>query len=134
MSVLTDLATRLDDKNVGTLNTTIFRGRLPDEPDAVIALQTYDRDESRIRGVEYLAADERFNVQVTVRSLNQAAAETLADSAWDAIQFRHKVLSSGLTYQYARCPSKPAFIGVDERGRHLITFNVEVRRLRKTGL
>lgn len=134
MSVLTDLATLLDDEGVGTLDTTIFRGRLPDEPDECIALQTYSRDDSRIRGLEYLAADERFNIQVMTRSLYQGAAETLADQAWDAIQFRHETLTSGKLYQYARCPRKPAFIGVDDRGRHLVSFDVEVRRLRSTGL
>lgn len=134
MSVLTDLATLLDDEGVGTLNTNIFRGVLPDEPDQCLALQTYSRDDSRIRGVQYLPADERFNIQVTVRAEFQGAADTLADTAWDAIQFRHKTLSSGALYQYARCPRKPAFIGVDDRGRPLLTFDVEVRRLRSADL
>ena len=134
MSVLTDLATLLQNQGVGTLDTTIFRGRRPDEPDQCITLQTYAGDASRIRGVDYLAADERFNVQVSVRSQYQGAAETLANTAWDAIQFRYETLTSGQYYAYARCPRKPAFIGVDERDRALVTFDVEVRALRSTGL
>lgn len=134
MSVLTDLATRLDDAGVGVLNTTIFRGRMPDEPDACISLNTYAGDASRIRNVSYLAADERFNVQVLTRSLYQGAAETLADAAWDAIQLRNTVLTSGRTYAHVRCVSKPAFLEIDERERHVMVFNVEVRRLRTTGL
>ena len=134
MSVLTDLATRLDTEGVGTLNTDIFRGRLPDEPDECIALQTYAGDPSRIRNDEYLAADERLNVQVLVRSLYQGAAETLAATAWDAAQFRSETLTSGRFYPYSRAAQYPAYLGVDDRGRHLMVFNLEVRRLRSTGL
>lgn len=134
MSVLTDLATVIDDAAVATLDTNLFRGRLPDEPDECLALQTYAGDPSRIRSDDYLAADERFNVQVTARSLYQGAAETLAINAWNAVQFRNETLASGAFYPYARCPRQPAFIGVDDRGRNLVTFDIEVRRLRSDGL
>lgn len=134
MSVLTDLATRLDDAGVGTLDETIFRGRIPDEPDQCLALQTYAGDVPRIRNDEYLAADERLNVQIVARSLYQGAAETLANSAWDAIQFRSETLTSGRFYPYVRAVQLPSFLEVDERGRHVMVFNVEVRRLRSTGL
>lgn len=134
MSVLTDLATRLDDASVGTLDTTIFRGRFPDEPNECIALQTFAGDPSRIRSNTYRAADERYNVQVLIRSQYQAAAETLANNAWDAIQGRSLTLTSGRFYPYVRAPQTPAFVGVDDRGRHIMVFDVEVRRLRSTGL
>jgi len=134
MSVLTDLATRLDDAGVATLNTDLFRGRMPDEPSLAVAVQTYARDNSRLRDPDYLAADERFNVQVMARADNQAAAETLAEGAWDAVQFRSETLTSGRFYPYARAPRYPAYVGVDERGRHLVAFDLEVRRLRSAGL
>jgi hypothetical protein len=75
-----------------------------------------------------------MSVQVLARSLYQGAAETLAESAFDAIQFRSETLASGRFYPYVRAPRFPAYVGVDERGRHLVTFDVEVRRLRATGL
>jgi len=134
MSVLTDLAQRLEDEGVGTVGTDIFRGRTPDDPDELLRVQTFDGVDSRIRNDEYLPADERMSVQVLARSLYQGAAEALAESAFDAIQFRSATLASGRFYPYARAPRYPAYIGVDERGRHLVTFDVEVRRLRDTGL
>jgi len=134
MSVLNDLAVRLQTRGVGTIGTDIFRGRTPDEPDQLVRVQTFDGVNSRIRNDEYLPADERMSVQVLARSLYQGAAETLAESAFDAIQFRSETLTSGRFYPYARAPRYPAYIGVDERGRHLVTFDVEVRRLRDTGL
>ncbi len=134
MSVLTDLAQRLEDQGVGTVGTDIFRGRTPDEPDQLLRVQTFDGVNSRIRNDEYLPADERMSVQVLARSLYQGAAETLAEQAFDAIQFRSETLTSGRFYPYARAPRFPAYIGVDERGRHLVTFDVEVRRLRDSGL
>jgi hypothetical protein len=134
MSVLTDLAQRLEDEGVGTVGTNIFRGRTPDDPDELVRVQTFDGADSRIRNDEYLPADERMSVQVLARSLYQGAAETLAESAFDAIQFRSETLASGRFYPYVRAPRFPAYVGVDERGRHLVTFDVEVRRLRATGL
>ena len=42
MSVLTDLAQRLEDEGVGTVGTDIFRGRTPDDPDELLRVQTFD--------------------------------------------------------------------------------------------
>lgn len=130
MSILTDIATRIDDQGAATLNTNLFRGRMPDEPDECVSLQTFSGDESRIRDADYLAADERANVQVMVRSLYQGAAETLAEAVWDAAQFRSETLTSGRFYPYVRAPQFPSYLGVDDRGRHMLVFTLEVRRLR----
>lgn len=132
MSVLTDLATRLQDAGVGTLNIDVFRGRMPDEPTLAVTVQTYARDNSRLRDADYLAADERLNVQIMARGDNQAAAEALAESAWDAVQGRSLTLTSGRFYPYVRAPRYPAYVGVDERGRHMVSFDLEVRRLRSS--
>ena len=134
MSVLTDIATRMVDDGFGTLNTNLFRGRLPDEPDELTVLQTYLSQTPRIRNNDYLAADERFNLQVLTRSASQAAAETRALNAYNAIQFRNETLDSGRFYAYCRAIQMPAYLDVDDRGRHLVVFNVEVRRLRSSGL
>lgn len=134
MSVLTDLAQRLVDGSVGTLwngsTGTIVRGRRIDDPgDTGIFLQTYPGDASRLRNDSNLAADERLNVQVTVRDSNQAAAETLALSAWNAIQGNRLTINSN-RYAHIRAVQFPAYLGVDERDRPLVVFNVEVRRHR----
>ncbi len=134
MSVLTDIATHMVDNGFGTLNTNLFRGRLPDEPDELTVIQTYSSQMPRIRNNEYLAADERFNIQVLTRANFQAAAETRALNAYNAIQFRNETLDSGRYYPYCRAIQMPAYLDVDDRGRHLVVFNVEVRRLRSTGL
>jgi hypothetical protein len=134
MSVLTDIATHMVDNGFGTLNTNMSRGRLHDEADELTVIQTYLSQMPRIRNNEYLAADERFNIQVLTRANYQAAAETRALNAYNAIQFRNETLDSGRYYPYCRAIQMPAYLDVDDRGRHLVVFNVEVRRLRSTGL
>ncbi len=134
MSVLTDIATHMVDNGFGTLDTNLFRGRLPDEPDELTVIQTYSSQTPRIRNNEYLAADERFNIQVLTRANYQAAAETRALNAYNAIQFRNETLDSGRYYPYCRAIQMPSYLDVDDRGRHLVAFNCEVRRLRSIGL
>lgn len=132
MSVLLDLAQHLENENVGTLWSDVFVGRTPDQPDRLVVLQTYAGDTSRIRDANNIPTDERFNVQVLVRAEpnNQAAAETLAHDAYDAIQFRSRTLASGRRYAYARAVQQPAFLTTDETARPIVGFNVEVRRHR----
>ena len=127
MALLTDLKTLLEDEGI---TTTIARGRLPDNPDDVIAIQTFAGTPSRLHGVDYIPADERLDVQVTIRALYQGQAETIARAVFDAIQFRNRTLDSGRRYHYVRAPQYPAYIGVDDRDRHIVGFTAEVRRWR----
>ena len=132
MSVLIDLATRLQAAGVGTrwngTTGTIVLGRRIDKPgDTILALQTYPGDPSRLRDADYQAADERYNVQVTARAVAQKDAEDLANTAWTAVQGRHLTINQN-RYAHIRAPQKPAYIGVDEGDRPLVVFNLEIRR------
>lgn len=132
MSVLEDLGNRLEDESVGTLWTDLFLGRRPDTPDQCVTLQTYPGDASRLRSPNNVPVDERFNVQVMTRAARdgQKSAETLAWSAFDAIQSRSATLDSSRRYAHIRAVQTPAYIGVDANNRPLVSFNVEVRRHR----
>lgn len=134
MSVLLDLATLLQAKGVGTLWTTIFIGRRPSTPDTCLVLQSYQGDPNRLHGDTNVPADERLAVQVMARAVNQADAEALAEAAFTQVQFRHETLASGRVYAWCRANQSPAYIGVDENNRALISFNVTLRRDRTTDL
>lgn len=134
MSVLTDLADRMEAEGVGTKwngsTGDISMGMRFDAINSpALFLQTYAGDPSRIRNEEYLAADERLNVQVLARGPkgNQGAAETLAVNAWTAVQGRHVTINNS-TYAHIRAPQYPAYLGVDEQDRPLVVFNLELRR------
>lgn len=132
MSVLVDLADRLEAAGTGTVwdGTTgdIVYGKRIDAPgDRALFLQTYAGDASRYHNDDYLPADERLNVQVIARGANQAEADVLAKAAWKAVQGRYATIN-GRHYVYIRAPQHPAYMGVDERDRPLVVFNLEVRR------
>lgn len=134
MSVLTDLADRLEAAGVGTKwnGTTgdIVRGQRIDEPgDKALFLQTYAGDPSRIRNDDNLPADERLNVQILARGANQGEADTFAKSAWNAVQ-GNRVTINGNRYAHIRAAQHPAYMGVDETNRPLVVFNLEIRRHR----
>lgn len=134
IQVLPDLAQRLEDESVGTVGTNIFTGRLPDSPDACIALNTYPGDANRVHGSDMIPVDERFNVQILVRGARDdtAAAATLADSVYDAIQFRHETLDSGRRYGWCQANHMPAQLDRDENDRPRFVINVTIRRYRTT--
>lgn len=135
MSVLNDLGTYLASKNVGVLWTDIFLGRRPANPHLCLTLQTYPGDPNRLHGDTNVPADERLAVQVMARGPvdGQAAAETLAESAFTRIAFRYQVIN-GNRYAWCRANQRPAYVGVDENNRPLISFNVTLRRDRTTDL
>lgn len=128
MSELLDFAKRLQTAGVGTLWTDVFVGRRPKTPDKCVTLQTYGGDPNRLLDADNRPADERIAVNVMTRAANQADAETLARSAFDALSFRHFTGDSGDRYAWGRATSMPAYIGTDENDRVLVGFNFTARR------
>lgn len=132
MSIISDLATRLQTTGVGTIwdgsTGTIVRGRRIDAPgDTILAIQSYGGDESRLFDGSEQPADARLNAQIVARASTQTAAETLAGTAYENVTGRH-VTINGRSYAWIAAVQQPAFIGVDERDRPLIAFNVQARR------
>lgn len=128
MSVVLDLATRLQTEGVGTIGTDVFMIQRPPTPDTCVTLATYTGDPNRLHDADYQPADERLAVNVVVRGATYPAAEPLAAQVFAAITFRHETLQSGSTYAYCRASSYPAFLGRDENHRPLLAFNVTLRR------
>lgn len=129
--MITDLATHLQNEGVGTIGTTIFQGRLPDQPDECIAITKYVGDPNRLHGNTNLPADERGNLQVLIRAARDdtASAATLADSVYDAVHFRHETLN-GSRYDWSEANHTPAQLNRDENDRPIWVVNVTVKRAR----
>jgi len=129
VSVLPDLQTLLTDRGVGPVTL----GRRPASPDTILTLQTYQGDPNRLYAETGVPADERLAVQVVARARNQAEAEQLAARAFDALQFHARVIN-GRRYRHSRANQHPAYIGIDENDRALVSFNLTLRRYRTAGL
>lgn len=127
-----DLAQRLESEGVGTVGTTIFQGRLPDQPDEAIAIRTYPGDASRLHGNANLPADERLNAQILIRGARDdtSSVATLADSVYDAIAFRHATLTSGRRYDWCRANHVPTPLRQDDNDRPVWVLNVTLKRAR----
>lgn len=123
MSLLTDLRDHLI---ASGFTTPVARGKLPDQPDEVLALNTYGGEQGRLHDAEGLAVDERPRVQVIARAATQARAEAIALEAYRALQWRHLTVN-GRTYPRARALQAPFYGGEDESGRVHVAWNVELR-------
>lgn len=134
MSVLRDLATLLQTEGVGTIGTNIFMSERPDNPDDLIALTDYQGEASRLHGPTNIPADERISVQVMTRSYSYETAKALAESAYTVLHFRHATLQSGRDYAWSKANQRPAYVGVDDKDRKLVSFNLRLRRHRTTDL
>jgi len=132
MSVLDELGTYLQALGYGTRGTTIFEGRVPTAPDAVIVLQEYPG-----RPGEYFfgEAGERIHrprVQVLVRSGiaagDYATARALAETIYQKLSEGASLTLSGVRY-LALTPQQPVFkLDEDTNGRTRFVFNVEAER------
>lgn len=131
MSVLTDMRARLLDAGIGT---PIALARVPDQPDAVIAIREYPAERSRDFTGRGLPVFERSAVQVIARAARDAgvaAAESIAWAAYRALSGRHALVevgSSAQEYDWIVANHAPAHLGFDDNDRPLIVTNFSVQR------
>lgn len=123
MSLLTDLRDHLQAQG---FTTPVARGKMPDQPDECLALNTYGGSEGRLHDDSGRPVDERPRVQVVARAATQARAEAIALEAYRILQWRHLTVN-GRTYPRARALQAPFYGGEDESGRVHIAWNLEVR-------
>lgn len=126
-STVHDLATRLASEGVGTLNTNLFRGRMPDQPDDCLAVIEYAGSPGRLKLPNDRPLDERPRAQIVSRAKLYKTAETKARAAYTAMHGRHLTLNNS-SYVWLHALQLPFFLREDESGRTLIVFNVEMRR------
>lgn len=132
MSVLEELAQYLEDAGVGTVATDIFGNGIPeDDPndpvsDTLLALEeTPGLPPSFVHGGDGVDF-ENPSVQVYARAgeHDYDAAKTLAMAAFTALNKITNETLSGTRYLSVRAVQSPYSIGVDDNGRHIITFSV----------
>ena len=124
MSVLTALAERLAAGNPGV---PVFAGARDPVPDEALNVQTYGGppgrhlDDRNHHLVEFVA------FQVMSRAASQEIATRAAERAYVILPGRHVVLD-GVRYDWIEANHRPAYVGVDQNGRALVSVNFTARR------
>lgn len=116
MPLLDDLAAYLVTQGIGTVDVDIYAGKLPDQPDACIALQA--------RGglaPDIITTIEQPGVRMLVRDVDTPAGMAAANARAYALKLLlHRsvgLVLNGILYHRIDAIGNPQFIGQDQRGR-----------------
>ena len=126
MHVLTDLRARLV---AAGITTPIALARVPDTPDAVIALRAIPAGPSRDLDGRMRPVLERHSVQLIARAAKDAghaAADAIAWAAYRALLGKHLTIN-GRRYDWITATSVPAQLGRDQNDRPLAVVKFDVQ-------
>ena len=130
MAVLDDLAAKLVAAGVGVTGTSIFLSAasiLPSGAGPYLTLiETGGVAPTRVQGST--SATIRPTVQVAARATTYAAARTMAQNAFNALDGIFNTALSGTTYVRVGARQSPTDMGMDGAGRWQVVFNVDAER------
>lgn len=115
---------------------TIALARLPDQPDAVLALREYPAERGRDFDGNMLPALERRAVQMVVRVAANAGVKAAEDRAWAAyyaLSRKHAEGASGQRYDWVVANAVPALYGFDALDRPLVVVNWSIQQWGQLG-
>ena len=124
MAFLDEIATYLATEASLTVGTTLYKGRMPEDPDDQVALFEYGGEPPVIGlgdtgGVQF----ENPAVQVVVRDTSYTDARTLAETCYNSMAKIQGDTLSSTEYHVCRPLQSPFFLGRDEKGRPMIACN-----------
>lgn len=111
MTTAMDIAAYLQTQAIGTLNTDLFIGFLPDAPDAAIAIYDTAGRPSEIHGID------RPNFQVVVRDTSYLNASTKIESIQTLLQNTTNTTINGTFYADISNLQSPFSAGYDVEKR-----------------
>lgn len=128
MAILDDLAAYIATAGHGTVGTNLFKGHLPAQPDAAIALYEY-QGEANVNVFGGAAAiNERPRVQVRVRGalMDYPTARTKIQSIYRLLDAVEEEDLSGTRYNRIAALQAPFSLGVDANDRPEFACNFSV--------
>ena len=128
--LIDDVADVVSSGGAGTVGTTIFKGILPDLPDACVAVM----ESGGFPPVHTMNANpgtavvERPRVQIVCRAARDdyEAARTKAHDVMKLLDGLGERSVNGTTYKWIAAVQSPFLMGRDENGRVLISTNYDV--------
>ncbi len=128
IGVTDDLAIFLGENGLGTVGTDIFSGQEPDSaPDLSLTLECYGGEPpEHVQDMRQPPFDV-LRVQVSSRAHSWADASSRCWAAHRLLQLTNQPLN-GTFYGWIDPLGYPIRLGVDPNGRHVFTFNLQVKR------
>lgn len=121
-----DIVARLAAQAVGTFGTTIFIGRMPDEPTAAIAIMGYPGMQPQYVHNQATPGYERPRFQVMARAATWTAADTLIRAAFAALASVRNLTINATRYLAFLPLQSPFEIQRDVNDQYMHAFNIEV--------
>lgn len=124
MSLVDDIGVWLEMKGLGTVGEDIFKSKLPDSPDALIAV--FAKPGVSAKPMPTL---ERPRVQVWVRDIDYATAEAKAAEVFEALHVVANTTINGVRYLLIQAATGQAGIapmGADSNGRNEMSLMFDV--------
>lgn len=131
MPFLDDIAQRLVDANVGIVGSSIFLGAkavIPAGEGPYLSLtETGGGAPRRIHNVPG-AHVQRPTAQIVARAKSYAVARSKIKEAYDALDGTFNTVLGTTFYLSITARQEPTDIGLDDPGRPMIAFNIEVEK------
>ena len=126
MPLLDDVADYLEAQSIGHVGVDIFPGKMPDQPNACIALY-----ELPGFGPDPITTMERPGIKIRIRdsdtdlntSTGIAGAMTKAYAIKKLLHRKVGITLSGVLYHRIDATGNPGWIGQDQRGRNILDLN-----------
>jgi len=119
--MLNDIGTYLQAQGVGTVETDIFLGLMPDQPDNCIALFEYAGSPPDLHW-----NGEYPGLQVRVRNKSYAAARTKIGEVINKLHGLHEQTLSGTRYLLIKARGSPEVLKRDNNNRVVLFVNFDI--------
>lgn len=124
MTILTDIAARIEADGNGIVGTTVFVGRMPDSPDNCTAVYEYTGQQPLFVHNEAAPHIERPRFQVKVRNTSYANGRALIESIYTDLSLRNVTLTSA-RYLWIVPLQQPFYLRHDDNERVEFVVNFE---------
>jgi hypothetical protein len=128
--LLDDVAAYLQSKGVGTVNTDLFKGYLPDQPDNLVALFEYAGDPTELTMGDDDPTLECPGLQVRVCNKSYPTGRAKIGAVVDALHGLAESVLGGKRYLLIRANQSPESIGQDANRRNEWVVNFSVLKER----
>lgn len=126
ISLLNGIADLLQFNGIGTVNTDIFKGFKPDQPDNLIALFEYAGSPMGLTMGKSDPVIERPGLQVWVRNYLYPDGRAKIDQVVDVLHGQANITLDGDRYLLIQANQSPESIGMDANNRSEFVVNFSI--------
>lgn len=125
MTLLTDIANRLQADSHGIIGTTVFIGRMPDSPDDCIAVYEYTGQAPLFTHDDTAPHIERPRFQIKVRNTSYATGRAAIESIYTGLAAIRNTTLTSAKYLWIMPLQQPFYLRRDDAERVEFAVNFE---------